>query len=51
MEKTTHRSVGIRKGTNLIGKGKHMVKAADQPLLKVERLKDKSSKIITIHNK
>ena len=36
---------------NLIGKGKYPVKV-DQPLTKlVGRLKDKSSKIIYMHNK
>ena len=36
----------------LIGKGKHTVKAENHPHIKlIERLKDKSSKLIYIQNK
>ena len=42
----------ITKGKNLIGKDKYAAKVLDQPLIKVtERLKDKNSKIMSIHNK
>ena len=37
---------------NFIGKGKHIVKVVDNPLVKqVERLKDKNGKIICNHNR
>ena len=51
-EKATTRNKRITKGKNLTGKGKHIVKVVDQPLIKlVEKLQDKRSKIICIYNK
>ena len=48
---TTTTNMKITKEKNLIGKGKYIVKTVDQPLIKlVGRLKDKSSKLIYIHN-
>ena len=49
-EKATTSSMKITEGKNLTGKGKYIVKAVNQPCIKlVGRLKDKSSKIMYIH--
>ena len=50
-EKVTTRYMKITEGKNLAGKGKYTVKVVNQPCIRlVGRLKDKSSKIMYIHN-
>ena len=50
-EKVTTRYMKIMEGKNLAGKGKYTVKVVNQPCIRlVGRLKDKSSKIMYIHN-
>ena len=50
MEKTATNNKRIIRGKNLMGKGKHIVKVADKwHITSVGRLKDKSTKIIYIH--
>ena len=49
--KATTRNIKITKRKKLTGKGKYIIKVGNHPHIKIGWLKDKSSKIICIHNK